>query len=498
MDRRSFLQGMAALGIASPLAAFSAQPAGALSRLPATAWSLGFMTMNHDELNAADLAVEGTLPKALRGVFYRNGPARHERGGLRYRHWFDGDGMVHAYRFTDEGISHRARYVHTEKYLDEESAGKFTRAAYGTVFPGVAPPLGADSINVANISVLYHGQELLALWEGGSAYRLDADSLDTLGKKTWRKDLAGLPFSAHPKLEPDGSLWNFGTAQRSNQLLLYRISAQGEMQKADAIPVPDLPMIHDFAITQRHLVFLLPPFRLDGERLADGKSMAESYVWEPRKGMRVLMIEKDDWSRRRMVETNSGFLFHIANAWEDRQGVIRLSYMRADNDAAFRRGFDVMQGTYTYEPGARLCMMTIDPVTGKISQEHMPEEAEFPSVDSRHVGRRYRQIVTLARSPSKATFGFDLVQRRDLESGTVDRYRYGPDFLAEEHILIPDLSRDTEGSGWVVGTALDLKRKATLLSVFDAQALHNGPLARAYLPYALPLGLHGAFRRLPA
>lgn len=495
MDRRLFLQGTAAFSAALPLAAFSAET---LLPRPDPAWLLGFRSMNQDELNPIELTVEGTLPKALRGVFYRNGPARHERSGLRYRHWFDGDGMVHAYRFTDQGISHRARYVHTDKYLAEERAGKFTRTAYGTVFPGAEPPLNADSINAANISVLYHAHELLALWEGGSAYRLDADSLETLGKKTWRNDLAGLPFSAHPKIEPDGSLWNFGTAQRNNLLLLYRISAQGKLQKADAIPVPHLPMVHDFAMTQRHLVFLLPPFRLNRERLEDGKSIAESHVWEPQRGMRVLTIEKDDWSKRRVYETESGFIFHFGNAWEDRQGVIRLSAMRADDDVAFQRGFDVMRGEYTYQPGARLCMMTIDTGAGTISQEQMPEEAEFPSVDSRHVGRRYRQIVTLARSSSKATYGFDLVQRRDLERGTVDRYDYGPDFVAEEHILVPDLSNDAEGSGWVVGTALDLKRKATVLSVFDAKALRNGPLAHAYLPYALPLGLHGAFRRQPA
>ncbi len=137
--------------------------------------------------------------------------------------------------------------------------------------------------------------------------------------------------------------------------------------------------------------------------------------------------------------------------------------------------------------------MTINPHTGKIREEKMPEEAEFPSVDSRHVGRRYRQLVTLARNPQKTTYGFDQVQRRDLETGKVDRYQYGPDVLVEEHLLVPASANAAEGAGWIIGTALDLKQGKTMLSVFDAMALHNGPVARAWLPYALPLGLHGQF-----
>jgi carotenoid cleavage dioxygenase len=140
--------------------------------------------------------------------------------------------------------------------------------------------------------------------------------------------------------------------------------------------------------------------------------------------------------------------------------------------------------------------MTIDPSTGQVKEEKMPEEAEFPSVDFRHVGRRYRQIITLAGTPSESTLWLNQVQRRDLETGTIDRHHFGPDVILEEHILVPDLAKGTEGEGWVIGTALDLKKKATMISVFDAMALHDGPMAQAYLPYALPLGLHGTFHRL--
>jgi len=279
-------------------------------------------------------------------------------------------------------------------------------------------------------------------------------------------------------------------------LAIYRISASGALQKAQIIPVPHMPMVHDFAITERHLVFLLPPFNIDSQRLASGDSIAQSYVWEPQRGMRILTVDKNDFAKTRMYETDSGFVFHLGNAWEDAQGVIRLSYLRSDDDASFQLGFDVMRGVFDANRARpHLSLMRLDPQTGRVSEEKMPEVSEFPSIDSRHVGRRYRHIVTICNRPGKADFGFDMVQRRDLERGTVDQYHYGADVLAEEHILVPDLSRRVEGAGWVVGTSLDLKKKTTTLSVFDALKLGDGPVAQAYLPYALPLGLHGMFRR---
>jgi carotenoid cleavage dioxygenase len=237
MGRRGFLQSLAAASVVSPIASYAAEAMGLAASPPGSnpAWSLGFRSIDQDELNAGLLSIEGKLPQALRGALYRNGPARYERGRLRYHHWFDGDGMAQAYRFTDQGISHHAKYIHTEKYRAEEKAGKFTRAAFGTIFPGIPSPPSADSVNVANISMLVHADELLALWEGGSAYRLNLDTLQALGKKTWREDLAGAPFSAHPKVDPDGTLWNFGAIGQNDLLVLYRISPRGVLQKAEAI-----------------------------------------------------------------------------------------------------------------------------------------------------------------------------------------------------------------------------------------------------------------------
>src|SRR5229473_3572448 len=70
---------------------------------------------------AAKLAgITGTIPQWLRGSYYLNGPARFARGGMQYKHWLDGDGMIRALHFTDNGVDFAARFIESVKLHDEK------------------------------------------------------------------------------------------------------------------------------------------------------------------------------------------------------------------------------------------------------------------------------------------------------------------------------------------------------------------------------------------
>ena len=117
-----------------------------------------------------------------------------------------------------------------------------------------------DELNVANTSMLDHHGELLALWEGGSASVIDRDTLAWQGFKVWGDSLEVLPFTAHPKVEPDGTVWAFGTAfVPAPALVLYHIGAAGAVVKVAVVDPGTLGMVHDFVVTARHLVIVLPP-----------------------------------------------------------------------------------------------------------------------------------------------------------------------------------------------------------------------------------------------
>ena len=67
--------------------------------------------------------IEGTVPKDLKGSFYRNGPGRLKIGDQEFLHWFDGDGMIGRTTFVDGKVHFANKFVRTPKYVDETAAG---------------------------------------------------------------------------------------------------------------------------------------------------------------------------------------------------------------------------------------------------------------------------------------------------------------------------------------------------------------------------------------
>jgi carotenoid cleavage dioxygenase len=496
MERRELLRRILATGSApflAPSAGRAAAPGGGSSRFDAAgdAWKPAFATVAADvPLTAA--RVWGRFPDAVAGTLYRNGPAGHELGGERNHHWFDGDGMVHRFVIAGTEVHHQGRYVATAKREAEVQAGRRLTEGFGTVFKDGQAVTSPDSMNVANISVLPLGDELLALWEGGSATRLDPRTLETRGIKTWRPDLAGVPFSAHPRVEPDGTIWNFGVHAHRGLLLLFEIAPDGVLRRADAFAVSDMPMVHDFVVTGGHLVFLLPPLVYDPRRRAAGASMLDAHVWRPEKGMRALVIDKHDWKRQQLIELPSGFLFHLGNAWEEDTAsgtVIHLDYARsADARGLLVDTREVMRGHLGGSPGPSLTVLALNLRSGQATQADLGVEADFPDIDRRLVGQRHRQVFH-ATSTVGGLPMWSAIACTQVETGASQRFSFGPRAIVEEHVHVPD----GQGPGWVIGTVLDLAQKKTVLSCFAADALADGPVARATFPYALALGLHGAF-----
>ena len=466
---------------------------------------IGWRDVPQNELRTAQAQLTGRIPAGLAGVLWRNGPARYERGGARYHHWLDGDGMLHAWRIGSDEISHHARFVDTPKFRAEERAGRFLWTAFGTRIPDSPPPAGPDTVNAANISVLDHGGELLALWEGGSAWRIDRDSLAGLGPKVWGARLAGLPFSAHPKVDAAGTLWNFGYDTLSGALVFYRIGADGRVRKTGVLQgIEDLApgrfgMVHDFAITRRYIVILLTPLVFLRERFASGESFLDSHHWRDDLPLRALVLAKDDFALLRRYELPPAFLFHIGNAFEERAGIRLDFFPSADARGLFTVQRDVMRGKiHAPDPAAQPHYAHLFlPLTGNSAArvETAPgAAAEFPAIAPGMAGRRNRYLWHLASDGVRAGgIFFRKVVRRNALGEVVDAYDYGRGVFAEEHLYVPHPQRRGEERGWLLGTALDTVRETTALHLFDAHDLAAGPLAVAALPYALPLGLHGWF-----
>lgn len=193
-------------------------------------------------------------------------------------------------------------------------------------------------------------------------------------------------------------------------------------------------------------------------------------------------------------------VFHVGNAYERASASgteIVMSYVgsRFDN---FLSGAAVaiMRGAQSVPDHAGLRTVTFNLTTGKASvAEYDNTSEEFPRLDPRFIGRKADWLVTPVswRDRAQASMGFHALQVRNVETGKTTRFDYGDDFVVEEHIVIARPGSSNELDGWILGTAFDAKRQKTCVSVFDASGIANGPVARAWLPYWLPLGFHGNF-----
>ncbi len=455
------------------------------------------------DLYCEALTIEGKLPAALRGRFYRNGPSKFERGSERYQHWFDGDGMVQQFSFSDKGVSHRGRFVNTNKFKAEAEAGEFVVPAFGT---GIRPKqriTGPDSMNTANTNAIEHAGRVFAMWEGGSAFEMDRDTLETKGAVTWKPGWEQMPFSAHPKLDPQGNLWNFGSA--GNAFFVYHIDPTGKLANTQIAKLPiDRKtyggMNHDMAVTERFIIVPMPPVTIHFDLIAQGKFGAEAAKVHKDAPLKIWVAPKDDVSKAQIFELPHEMVFHVGNAYERTSASgteIVMNYVGSRNDN-FLAGAAVaiMRGALENAGESQMRTVTMNLATGKASLTTFDDGSEeFPRLDPRFIGKAAKHVVTPTswRKRPNADFGFHALQVRDVESGKTTRFDYGDDFIVEEHLVIARPGSTRELDGWIIGTAFNAKQQKTCVSVFDAQNIANGPVARVWLPYWLPLGFHGNF-----
>ena len=498
LDRRGFLQGLLGAATAAALAPLAAgrlahagDPAEFAAGLRAHPWLAGWRGVRAEALGPQSAEVRGRWPAALRGTLYRNGPAWFERDGFRYEHWFDGDGMVQAWRMDGAGVVHRGRMVETPKFARERRAGRFVVPAAGTHVPHPRPVRNNDDANPANTSVMALGGRVFALCEAGSAFEVDPDTLATLGPVRWRDDLATLPFSAHPLIDRDGSVWNFGGIGMlggGTDLLLWQLGADGTVRQARTLACPALGYLHSFAMTDTHLVFVLAPFVL-----GESGAFFQRLRFQPGEAARIAVVPKADLSAARWFEADFAMAYHFADAWQRGDEIVVRAVLHDDVEAARSPMAHAMRGEARPDASVgRLARLHLDLRGGRARWEREDaRDLEFAVFDPRSRGDRAATLyapTTVGEAPMfNAVVALDPRGRRRV-------HRYGDGVLAEEHLFVPRPGSSAPDDGWLLGTLLDSRRDRHGLALLDARRVDDGPIAEAWLPYSMPLGFHGTFR----
>lgn len=482
ISRRTLLVGIPAAATTALLA----DPALGLGPASLHDWRLAFADVEGDIPELPLTLVHGRPPPDLRGTLYRNGPARFRRPGGSAAHWFDGDGMIRAFSIDARGATLRARFVDTPKRRADSAANAVVTGGFGTAGDRHIKPSSNDDGNAANTSIIAQGDELWALWEGGSPIGLDPTTLQTRGIQTLREDLAHMPFLAHPRPDPSGGLWNLG--QLGDQVIVWQLARDGSLQGATHLELPRASYIHDFAVTPTHLVILLQPWIFKGY----GTPVTDVLEWREDLGTQVMVLDKRDLTRSRLYELPSFFFFHIGSAWSSADNTIFLDVCRyPDPNFAVQGGRDVISGIYRPAPPPTLALIAL-PSGASATIRDTGITAELPRVQPRDAGRSAPMTVyTSIKSKSRPLF--QGVGIYDWQTGHNRQFDFGPSQVTEEMVFVPKPRATGSADGWIVGCSINLDKAATELHVFEAGHVDGGPLCTWRAPLSLPMGLHGMF-----
>ncbi len=433
------------------------------------AWMDGPLAPVPDETDAYNLPVTGALPTELTGRYFRNGP--NPKPGEPSRHWFTGHGMIHGVRLRDGRAEwYRNRWVRTDA---------FTKGA-----PYLRDDLTFDRCAVqANTHVVPHAGKIWALVEAGFPYEVTPE-LETAGPCDFGGRLTSA-MTAHPKEDPvTGDLLFFGYGVFPPYLVFHRLSADGTLVESREIEVPGPTMMHDFAITEHHVVWLDLPVVFDVDLALSGAS-GLPYRWDDGYGARLGVMPRDGSGGVRWFEVDPCYVFHVGNAHEDAAGRVVLDGARYAPET-FAALWGEVGGTVdpateaVSTESAHLHRWVLDPATGKASEERLDDRnVEFPTHDDTRTGREHRYLYTVAGSS---------IVKYDLRGGASAR-DCGEGAHVGEAVFVPAEGARAADEGWLLSIVSG--GSGSELLVLDAADLSHTATVR--LPRRVPAGFHGSW-----
>ncbi len=433
-----------------------------------------------------DLKVTGEIPAGLRGALFRIGPNPQFEPKDPNHHWFFGDGMVHGFYVADGKVSYRNRYVHTPKWELEHEHG---RSLFGGGSPMDNDPLTAGNEGgVANTNIVFHAGKLMALEEGHHPFEMDLKTLESRG---YARPYKG-NVTAHPKIDPKTGemVWfayGVGEMPLSAGMSYGVTDASGKVVRRDDFQAPYAAMVHDFMVTENHVLFPVLPLTASLERAMTGRP---PFAWEPNKGSHVGVMRRDgDVSSIRWFNTEACYVFHPMNAWEVGDKLY-CDVMRYNVAPLFPNA----DGSPGDKSAARLVRWTFDlaGASDAIKEEPLDDlDGEFPRVDPRFEMLKNRHGWYAADPGGAGTVRQSAIAHIDHQTGKRQVYALTGGDATSEPVFTPRSATADEGDGWITSVVCRAGEDRSDMLVFDALDIAKGPIGTAEMPRRMPFGFHG-------
>lgn len=460
----------------------------------------GFVTLDH-ETSIEELPLTGTLPPWLTGTLVRNGPAEFDGGRRAFRHWFDGQAMLHRFALGDGKVGYTNKYLDTPSLRSVREKGRIgflefatdpCASLFGRFFSAFR--IGPGTTNNA-INVVQFEDESLALGEVPVRVWFDEQTLATVGVDDYDDSLDGTLTTAHPHRDPaTGDLINFVLkfGRRSEYRIYRQHGARGERRLVGTVPVDKPGYVHSFGVTEHYAVLAVFPLVVNPlSFLLRNRPFIENYSWKPDLGTTFHVVDLRSGELVASLRDEACFAFHHINA-QQRDGQLLVDLSTFEDDSiigalyldALREDRGVPLSTPT--------RFTLDLDTGSVTRSVLSEVSlELPRIDYRRNGQAYRYVYGVGSQGERGDDFLNQLVRLDVETGETQTWSQ-PGCYPSEPVFVPRPGADDEDDGVVLTVVLDAQRGHSLLVVLDAATFTE--IASAQVPHAVPFGLHGQYR----
>ena len=415
------------------------------------------------EVTAHDLPVVGEIPVELEGRWLRNGPNPESVDDPALHHWFLGTGMVHGVRLRGGKAEwYKNRFVLNAADRALASSARTRTSAVSPARPGRWSKLANHPSSLTTNSTR-------------------SASTDSMTRSTVRS-----PPTRSTTSRPASSIRvNYHWPDLIDHVNYTVVGGDGRVTKNVAIPVADMPMMHDMSLTEKYVVVYDLPVTVNMDVLVAG--YAFPFKWNNDRAARVGLLPRngaaDDiiW-----CDVDPCYVFHPS--------------------------------TPTTRPTERLLLIFAGTTTswsmiGRVPLPRRPRHSTGGSSTRRRVGSLRLGSVT-ARKNSRGTIrdsdsrntvtgtpprsSRDQVAnlhgstlKTDFSTGAVDEHDYGHGRGGAEPVFVPKIDGTNEDDGWLLTVVYDATTDGSELCVLDAADLGRGEVARISLPQRVPFGFHG-------
>lgn len=462
-------------------------------------YATGFSDLD-EEVGPIPLVVRGEFPAWLQGTLLRNGPAKFDIGSTTVNHWFDGLAMLHRFEFGGGNVTYTNRFLRSEAFTESVAEGQLALGGFATdpcrtLFQRVASVFSPHYTDNGNVNIDVFGGATVALTETTLPVRFDPQTLESMGQAPISADVGGQLSIAHPHHDKARGcrfsyVVKFGP---HSHYRLFAIPDDGSPERVIAeMPVDKPAYMHSFAMTERYLILTEFPIVVDPLKLLLALSpFIRNYEWQPERGLRFHVFDKDTGELIATRSAKAAFAFHHINAFEDGDNLQIDASVYDDPTIIDQLYLAPLRAGETIAAIGRPIRFTLAldhdaPVTSTVIADEM---LELPRMDyDRCAGRPYRYMWGAGQSPGGSFL--DSIVRVDVAKGETSRW-FAEGCFPGEPVFVSRPGADQEGEGVLLSVVLDAMKGTSSLLLLDARTLSE--IARAECPHKIPFGLHGNF-----